>query len=150
MKELTYRQAVLAVFIQKDGKILLGKRSDNGFWQFPQGGIDFGESPKEALYREMEEEIGCSLFDIVKQTNSSITYNFPKELSLPICKKYKGQSQKWFLCSFHETVEPSLEKATCQEFSKLAWFKPSFALENIVSWKKNSYEKGLSEFGLID
>ena len=141
MKELTYRQAVLAVFIQKDGKILLGKRSDNGFWQFPQGGIDFGESPKEALYREMEEEIGCSLFDIVKQTNSSITYNFPKELSLPICKKYKGQSQKWFLMRYLGEDNQINIKTKKPEFLDWKWVDLKEITNLVVDFKLHVYQE---------
>ena len=61
----SYRRSVLAVFVRADGKVLLGKRSDLGVWQFPQGGIDPGESEVEALYREMKEEIGCDNFNII-------------------------------------------------------------------------------------
>jgi len=149
MRPSKYRQSVLAVFAREDGKVLLGKRLDNGFWQFPQGGIDKGEKPLEALYREMEEEIGCGSFKVLSQSQENINYDFHKDLKAPICQQYRGQSQTWFLCAFHEGVKPDLSLATTVEFTKLAWEDPVFAFENIASWRKDSYKKGLSFFGLL-
>ena len=144
-----YRKAIVAVFQRPDGKVLLGKRSDTGYWQFPQGGVDSGEDYEKALYREMQEEIGCDVFDVLKETQNQICYDFPKELKANIAKQYRGQSQKWFLCRLKMGFSPDLKKASCDEFVELGWFKVSFALASIIAWKKDSYKKALEEFGLL-
>lgn len=149
MAERPYRKAIVAVFKREDGKVLLGKRSDTGSWQFPQGGIDSEESPVQALYREMLEEIGCEGFEIIKESQSEFTYDFPTSLKAKIVKNYKGQSQRWFLCSFKPGMSHDLQKATCDEFVELEWFEPSFALKSIVEWKKESYKKAMKELDVL-
>ena len=102
MATLGYRPSVLAVFLRSDGKVLLGMRSDIGCWQFPQGGVDPGENAEQALYREMQEELGCSDFSILKRSSDEIRYDFPETIKAKIAKKYKGQQQQWFLCRYDE------------------------------------------------
>jgi len=148
--EKTYRPCVVGVFLRADRKILVAKRVDNGAWQFPQGGIEEGETSVEALYREMEEELGVKNFCVLKKSEKIVKYDFPLNLKTAIAKKYKGQEQDWFLCRLAEGEEPSLEQAKTLEFSQVKWESLSFVLKEIVHWKRNSYEKGLLSLGLLE
>lgn len=149
MNHNTYRPCVLAVFVRDDKKVLLGQRSDHKAWQFPQGGIEPHEKPEEALYREVKEEIGCDTFKILKKTPKQIKYDFPPHLKRPISNNYRGQVQDWFLCSFNEGTKPDLQFASSSEFIDLRWLSVTFAIDNIVYWKKESYKEGLKHFELL-
>ena len=144
----TYRPCVLAVFINNEAKVLVGKRSDNGAWQFPQGGIDPGESELSALFREMQEEIGCDHFKVIKKIDNLLRYDFPKDATFSLTKNYLGQNQRWFLCQFNQDQAPCLDKASSFEFQELAWVSIDFVLQEVVSWKRELYQKGLFLLGL--
>mgnify|MGYP001288633938 CR=1 FL=1 len=145
-----YRPSVLGVFQDTNNKVLIAARSDNGAWQFPQGGIEDGESPKEALYREMKEELGSNQFDIISASDQTYYYDFPPDLKKPIALQYKGQKQLWFLCRFHKGHQPNLLEATDKEFCQTRWVETQEALESVVEWKLSLYQQGLKGLGLID
>ncbi len=147
-----YRSCVVGVFRNADGKFLLGKRvgfEDSEVWQFPQGGIEEGEDPKTALYREMQEEIGNKNFTVLAESKEWIYYDFPKSLKAPIAKKYPGQKQIWFFCRYNDGEHPDLKLASDQEFSELAWHSLEFCLEEVISWKKEAYLLGLKSLALL-
>lgn len=127
---------------------MLFKRAGMETWQFPQGGIDPGESPGQALYREVEEETGCGDFRVLSQGESPVSYDFPGTLKTNISKNYRGQKQHWFLCQFNEGAGPDLEKAEDKEFDDFRWADLKEVLTGIVIWKKSAYEQGLKELGL--
>lgn len=129
---------------------MVGERArPRGSWQFPQGGIDPGETPEIAVYREMREEIGADGFDILGRAAMPIRYFFPKTMTAEIAKRYRGQDQIWFHVRFRPGVEPDLAKATDKEFTALEWVTVAEALERVVDFKKDAYARGLSELGLI-
>ena len=144
-----YRPCVLAVFKNDKDLLLVCQRVDNGAWQFPQGGVDEGESDKEALYREVLEEIAVAEFDILKQSKKTIFYDFPQELRAPITKRYRGQEQRWFLCQMKPPFLPNLSKATTNEFQDFKWDKVADILDGVIEWKKDSYLKGLRSLGVL-
>lgn len=148
MKKL--RPCVVGVFVDPKGHVLVGKRSNSSAWQFPQGGVDPGESSIEALYREMEEEIGCNQFDIIKEVDEKISYLFPESLKAPIAKKYKGQEQSWFLCQFHKNQKACLEEATDDEFVELKWVKPDWVMQQVIEFKKDAYLNGLKGLDILN
>jgi len=148
MRERSYRKGILAVF-KNNGSILVCKRSDTKTWQFPQGGLDDQETPKETLYREMKEEIGTDQFSIIKKLEQPICYEFPKNFDQKIANIYKGQCLYWFLCEFKNGNEPDLEKATTPEFSETKWQTPQWIIDHIVYWKKEAYVTGLNKLELI-
>ena len=150
MELRTYRPGIVAVFRNKNGQILLCKRSGLDSWQFPPGGIDPGEKPEEALYREALEEIGCKDFTVIRSCDRLIRYDFPEDMRAPIAKKYRGQEQYWFLCAFQDGAKPDLSMATDQEFDDLKWVPVSESLSTIVPWKRQAYEEGMKELGLGD
>ena len=111
MEEALYRPNVGIIIFNRDGKILWCKRKQGDGWQFPQGGIDKGESPLEALYRETYEEVGLKKHQIkiVRENERWIGYDVPKDrvpkyFSLKN-RRFKGQTQKWFLAEFRGNTE---------------------------------------------
>ena len=60
-----FRANVGIILVNAENKLLLGGRVGAKGWQFPQGGIDEGEAPEEAMYRELREEVGLEPGDVV-------------------------------------------------------------------------------------
>lgn len=145
-----YRRGVIAVFTNSAGEVLVGKRFGSAAaWQFPQGGLDQGETPEAALRREVWEEIGCQSFIIVRALAEPIPYDFPPELGGPLAAKYQGQLQYWFHCQLSPGFPPDLSQAEDQEFDALAWVSPQAALSGITAWKRSAYQQGLEALALL-
>lgn len=140
---------MVAVFTNSLGQLLVCERSDTaGAWQFPQGGIDPGESAINALYREMREELGCDEFKVVKEASGIIKYKFPEDLKGSIAKKWIGQSQYWFHTKFDAGAGPHLENGD-NEFVNFKWTDAQDAASNIIEWKREAYNLGLTRLGLL-
>ncbi len=146
---LPYRSCVVGVFLNEIGHVLVGRRKEEAMWQFPQGGVEIGETEEEALYREMKEELGCSEFLIIQKLDNLVSYDFPVGLNRPIAKKYKGQEQRWFLCQFRDSFGPQLDCALDDEFVETRWVTPEEAVRDVVDWKKNVYQNALHQFKLL-
>lgn len=152
---LNYRPGVVGVIKNKDNLVLVGERSDvPGQWQFPQGGLQEGESETEGIRREMREEIGTDDFSILKISESRTTYLFPNKLSYPEDKvPYDGQAHRWFLLELNHDyndesgryIPPT--KDIDDEFINFKWVPADEVYKNIVSWKKDSYKQGLLLLG---
>ena len=116
-----YRPNVAAILQRPDGLVLIGQRSDfPESWQFPHGGIDEGESPEQALRREVQEEVGIAA-DAYQVTARSgpHRYDFPAG---PDRRGFDGQEQVYFLCSLLGKTPPKPDlTGTCGEFSALRW-----------------------------
>ena len=145
-----YRKCVGMMILNKKNEILVGRRIDNptGFWQMPQGGIDNDENPKEAVWREMLEEIGTNNVTIINESSQWFNYKIPKKIldTLPWGKKYIGQTQKWFVFTF-DGIESEINVNTSNpEFSEWKWISHLKILENIVPFKKELYSKIMIEF----
>jgi putative (di)nucleoside polyphosphate hydrolase len=147
--ERLYRPCVVGVFVNSKNEVLIALRSDKHSWQFPQGGVEEGESFKVALFREMKEEIGCDQFDVVKQSSKKLKYKFPPTLKGPIAKQYQGQEQTWFLCRFKEGFSADLKQGTSDEFIDVKWVSPTEIVQSVVDWKREVYIQGLQELGLL-
>jgi len=145
-----YRRCVGMMIINNNNKILVGKRLDHpsGHWQMPQGGIDENENPEEAVWREMKEEIGTNNVKMIKQSEQWINYNIPTETlsTLPWGHKYVGQTQKWFLFRFNGNDSEINVGTENPEFSEWKWSQHDLLVENIVPFKRNTYQKILEEF----
>jgi putative (di)nucleoside polyphosphate hydrolase len=144
-----YRLGVVAVFVNEFGGVLICKKKGTEVWSFPQGGLEMGERYVEryeqALYREVLEEIGNNDFEIVRKSEKLITYDYH-----PLARAtYKGQRQKWFLCSYKEGIEPALEQAADDVFDSYSWVSPEHAIEKAGDFKRANYVRGLSELGLV-
>lgn len=145
---LEYRPCVIAVFTNGDGRVLVAERSDApGQWQLPQGGVDPGESPEQALRREMAEELGTDQFRILARGERPICYDFPPDLQAGIAKRFRGQKQQWFHVAFAEGARPDLERAEDDEFRDVAWVPVQDVVEAIIDFKKDAYREGLRMLG---
>ena len=145
-----YRPCVVGVFRNQRGEVLLGERADNrGQWQLPQGGVDAGEEWEAALRREMAEELGIFDLVIVKHSTQPVRYDFPPELTTKIARRFSGQEQQWFLLELPDGVEPDLAQASDDEFAAWRWAPPAEAIAAIVPFKRQAYEQGFSQLGLV-
>ena len=145
-----YRKCVGMMILNDKNEILVGKRLDHpsGHWQMPQGGIDENENPEKAVWREMLEEIGTNNATMIKESNQWINYKIPTETlaTLPWGDKYVGQTQKWFAFQFNGNDNEINVGTDNPEFSEWKWTHHNLLVENIVPFKRNTYEKILKEF----
>ena len=144
---ILFRPNVAAILRDKSGRILVAERiSIDGAWQFPQGGVDDSESLEEALYREMEEEIGvkANLVTIVS-SKGGYRYEFPKgRLKYGI---YGGQEQTYFLCDFHGTDDDIQLDLHHREFARYQWVSPeAFRLSWVPRFKRPTYIAVFKDF----
>jgi putative (di)nucleoside polyphosphate hydrolase len=149
--KLPYRSNVGIMMVNEKGYVFVGQRLDNNkkFWQMPQGGIDAGEDPETAAYRELLEETGVKKQDVrfVASSSKWLSYDLPEDL-IPILwnGKFRGQKQKWFLFKFlGEDVDINIATEH-PEFSKWKWISKENLLKEIVPFKKSVYENVLKEF----
>tara|TARA_B100001250_G_scaffold413291_1_gene446963 strand:+ start:4386 stop:4889 length:504 start_codon:yes stop_codon:yes gene_type:complete len=157
-KNLGLRKAVGIILTRKDGKIWTGKRkigigvrpNEKNLWQMPQGGIDIGETPEEAAFRELEEETGTKSAEIILSTNDWLEYNLPKDLLGKALKgKFRGQKQKWFLMLFKgNDKEFNLDKYE-PEFDDWSWRELEEMPSLVVDFKKDLYLELVRKFSPI-
>jgi len=144
-----YRPCVVAAIVRKDGHLLVGERANQpGAWQLPQGGIDEGESPEQAVLREVREETGTSSVTILSKASQSICYDFPPEMTTNISEVFRGQEQWWFCLELHSNGKLDLALSD-GEFVNLDWRSPRDVLEGVISWKKIAYQRGFRQLGLL-
>ncbi|NWF66385.1 MAG: RNA pyrophosphohydrolase [Campylobacterales bacterium] len=126
-------------------EVFIAARSDfKDAWQFPQGGIDDGETPKEALFRELKEEIGTNDIEIVSQYPSWVSYDFPEVIAKKMYP-YDGQIQKYFLVKLKRDSKINLDTKN-PEFSTFK-FVPYDEIFNYVTYfKRPVYKKVLNYF----
>ena len=152
VSKLEYRKNVGMVLVNTNGHIFAGKRLDNNSdaWQMPQGGIDKGETPEAAAFRELSEETGIhhSKARLIGATAGWLSYDIPVEL-IPMLwnGQYRGQEQKWFAFEFlgKDTDINIITKEP--EFSEWAWKSKKDLLSSIVPFKVEVYQKVFSELG---
>ena len=146
--QLPMRKGVGVILLNKDNNVFVGKRKDNPVdkWQMPQGGIDQGEKPIDAAYRELEEETGTKSAKILFEHESWFEYELPNELIGKVISGFKGQRQKWFLMKFTgNDSEFNLNKHT-PEFDEWMWRDLSTMPNLVVDFKKKLYEELVKEF----
>ena len=149
--KLPYRSNVGIMMVNEKGYVFVGQRLDNNqnAWQMPQGGIDAGEDPETAAYRELLEETGVKKQDVrfVASSSKWLSYDLPEDL-IPILwnGKFRGQKQKWFLFKFLGEDGDINIATEHPEFSKWKWISKENLLKEIVPFKKSVYENVLKEF----
>ena len=148
---LPYRPCVGIMLLNPAGRVFAGQRLDNPgpAWQMPQGGIDAGETPLEAAYRELVEETGIpqTAVELLAEAPDWITYDLPADLVPRIWKgRFRGQRQRWFLMRF--TGPDSLVGIATEhpEFSAWAWVDPATLVDRIVPFKRGAYVRVLAAF----
>jgi len=151
VKDLPYRPAAGIMLVNAEGKVFVGQRLDSTLeaWQMPQGGIDPGEDPETAAFRELEEETGIPrhLAEIVARAAEDLDYDLPPELVGKLWKgKYRGQRQAWFLMRFLGTDADVAIETAHPEFRAWKWAEPSELPDMIVPFKRALYENVLRAF----
>lgn len=149
MQKDIYRPNVAMIILSSDypneKKIFVAQRNDLvDVWQFPQGGIDEGEEVKEALFREMEEEIGTAKAEIVAEFPEWISYDFPPHIAEKMVP-YKGQTQRYFLLKIDKDAEINLDTHH-PEFNDYKFIEVDEVLKTTAHFKKDVYEVVLNYF----
>ncbi|HFG3034064.1 TPA: RNA pyrophosphohydrolase [Escherichia coli] len=145
-----YRPNVGIVICNRQGQVMWARRFGQHSWQFPQGGINPGESAEQAMYRELFEEVGLSRKDvrILASTRNWLRYKLPKRLvrwdTKPVCI---GQKQKWFLLQLVSgDAEINMQTSSTPEFDGWRWVSYWYPVRQVVSFKRDVYRRVMKEF----
>jgi putative (di)nucleoside polyphosphate hydrolase len=152
---LPYRPNVGAVLFNPAGLIFVARRADlpnaegaPGGWQLPQGGMDEGEDPAVAVFRELEEEIGTARAEILAEHPEWLSYDLPPELvGKALGGKYRGQRQKWFALRFlGADSDIRLDLDPHPEFDAWRWARLAELPAMAVGFKRAIYERLAVDF----
>jgi len=145
-----YRPNVGIVICNRLGQVMWARRYGQHSWQFPQGGINPGESAEQAMYRELFEEVGLSRKDvrILASTRNWLRYKLPKRLvrwdTKPVCI---GQKQKWFLLQLiGNDADINMQTSSTPEFDGWRWVSYWYPVRQVVSFKRDVYRRVMKEF----
>ncbi len=148
-----YRLNVGIVICNHHGQVFWAKRYGQHSWQFPQGGIDEGETPEQAMFRELYEEVGLTQKDvkILATSRHWLKYKLPKRLvrwdSQPVCI---GQKQKWFLLRLEASESKiNMQRGKTPEFDGWRWVSYWYPVRQVVSFKRDVYRRAMKEFASI-
>jgi putative (di)nucleoside polyphosphate hydrolase len=148
--DLPYRPCVGIMLFNKLGQVLVARRIDmvSEAWQMPQGGIDPGESPIDAAFRELEEEIGTAKAELLAEAEDWLNYDLPHDLVAMLWQgRFRGQTQKWFAMRF-TGVDANIDIETENpEFLEWKWAEVSALPDLIVPFKRDLYAELVSHFG---
>lgn len=146
-----FRANVGIVLMGEDGKLFLGRRTGGKGWQFPQGGVQDGESAEESLFRELHEEVGLVPQDvrILGYTERWLRYRLPRRFvrrdSKPLCV---GQKQRWFLLRLSGNEAGIRFDVTGQpEFDRWRWVDYWQPVREVIYFKRPVYVRALHELG---
>jgi len=149
-----FRPNVGIILSNQQGQVLWAKRIGQDAWQFPQGGINFGETPEQALYRELNEEIGLAPehVEVMGYTQQWLYYHLPDYLirrhKKPLCI---GQKQRWYILRFigeekHFCLDDGNHRP---EFDNWRWVDYWHPLQEVVFFKRLVYKQALQEFAAL-
>jgi putative (di)nucleoside polyphosphate hydrolase len=144
-----YRPGVGVMLLDAQKRVFVGRRIDmaGDNWQMPQGGIDKGETPREAALRELKEEAGTDRAEVLAEAARWLRYDVPKEVAGRLWRgRYRGQMQKWFAMRFTGR-DGDIDLATHHpEFNAWKWVAPAELPRLIVPFKRQLYLDILAEF----
>ncbi|MEM1244229.1 MAG: RNA pyrophosphohydrolase [Pseudomonadota bacterium] len=144
-----FRLNVGIILANRAGRLFWAKRCGQNAWQFPQGGIDKNEKPVDALYRELQEELGLHATDVklLGVTSRWLRYRLPKRFIRyhikPICI---GQKQKWYMLKLLSTDDKvCLDHTSTPEFDHWRWVNYWEPVKEVIAFKRYVYRKALAE-----
>lgn len=148
--EKGFRHGIAIVIIDESNRVFWARRYRRRGWQFPQGGIEDGESPIDAMFRELYEEVGLKATDveILAESKTWVHYYLPKRLvrhdDEPVCI---GQKQKWYLLRVNSrNIRFQFDKTDHQEFQGFRWVSYWYPLKQVIFFKKRAYRRAMKEF----
>ncbi len=159
-EDLPYRPCVGVMVLNREGLVWTGHRiaEENSEydgsphrWQMPQGGIDAGEDPTTAAYRELYEETGMRSVSLIAQASDWFNYDLPDHLvGIGLKGKYRGQTQAWFAFRFEGddseiAIDPPPD-GHAQEFDAWEWKRMEELPRLVVEFKRDVYERVIAEF----
>ena len=144
-----YRPNVGIILCNAHNQVFWGKRVNQHAWQFPQGGINAGETPEQAMFRELEEEVGLqpAHVRILGRTREWLRYDVPAHWTRRDSRGlYRGQKQIWFLLRLTgRDCDVSLRASGHPEFDAWRWNEYWVSMESVVDFKREVYRLALEE-----
>lgn len=144
-----YRLNVGIILVNDSGRVFWGRRHGHDAWQFPQGGLATGETPLEAMYRELCEEVGLEPgdVDVLGSTKRWLKYRLPRQYlrhgSEPLVI---GQKQKWFLLRLVASEQKvRLDLSDSPEFDSWRWIDYHEPQEQVIFFKRQVYAQAMKE-----
>ena len=142
-----YRPNVGIVILNGSGKVLWARRARRDGWQFPQGGVEDGETAEEAVYRELFEEVGLlpQNVQLVGRTRDWLHYDVPGNLRSQHTS-FKGQKQLWFLMKLLSSDDLiKLDQSDTPEFDRWKWVDYWLPVKRVIFFKRTVYKTALKE-----
>jgi putative (di)nucleoside polyphosphate hydrolase len=144
-----YRPNVGIILVNGRNEVFWGKRVREHSWQFPQGGIKRGESPEQAMYRELHEEVGLKPehVRIIARTRDWLRYEVPENWVRRDWRgHYRGQKQIWFLLRLvGRDTDVQLRATEKPEFDAWRWHEYWIPLDSVIEFKREVYRMALDE-----
>jgi putative (di)nucleoside polyphosphate hydrolase len=163
-ENMPYRDCAGVALFNDRGQVFIGRRAGDdpekspelgAPWQMPQGGIDKGESPREAAVRELYEETSVTSIELIAEAPEWILYDLPDDLlGVALKGKYRGQRQRWFAFRFTgneseiDVLAPGGGKFHA-EFDSWRWEDLMRTPDLIVDFKRDAYRRIVAAFGEI-
>lgn len=161
MSNLPYRPCVGIMVINPLGQVWVGQRADmpgeaegpGQWWQMPQGGVDKGEDPRTAAFREVFEETSMRSLEIIGEGRDWLTYDLPPELiGIAWGGRFRGQRQKWFAMRFTGSdaeIDIGPRPGHDVEFQAWRWSPVGDLVASIVPFKRDVYRAVVDELGRL-
>lgn len=144
-----YRPNVAIVIVNARNQVFWGKRIREHSWQFPQGGINSGETPERAMFRELHEETGLEPqhIQILGRTRDWLRYEVPQHwIKREWRGSYRGQKQIWYLVRLTgRDNDVRLRASEHPEFDAWRWHEYWVPLETVIDFKRDVYRRALNE-----
>ena len=147
-----YRLGVGIMLLNRKNQVFVAQRINftTDAWQMPQGGVDKGETPRQAALRELEEEIGTDKAEFLAESKRWFFYDVPPDLAREVWRgRYRGQRQKWFVLRFTGTDRDINLATKHPEFDAWKWIAPEDLPRLIVPFKRQLYRELVKEFSAV-
>ncbi len=158
-RDLPYRMGVGIMLLNRQGRVWTGRRLPKWVgdksayvWQMPQGGLNKGEDPIQAAYRELEEETGITSAEIVAEIPQWLSYDLPEPLlGVALKGKYRGQRQRWFAMRFwgDDSEIDICPRGGKAEFDRWRWREMRELPEVAVPFKRPVYQTVVERFAYL-